>query len=71
MAEKLLIAPVAKVDAAKREVWGYATLEVPDKTTPIPDLMDYESATQAFGRWPGNVREIGRASCRERVYLCV
>jgi len=58
MAEKLLIAPVAKVDAAKREVWGYATLEVPDKTTPIPDLMDYESATQAFGRWPGNVREM-------------
>ncbi len=45
---------IAKVDAERREVWGYATAEVPDAHG---DIMDYEGSKTAFAKWPGNIRE--------------
>jgi hypothetical protein len=56
--ENLLIAPFTKIDKEQRIVSGYATLEVPDKTTPVPEVVDYQSAKAAFGRWVGNIREM-------------
>jgi hypothetical protein len=59
--------PLSKVDAARREVWGYATVEEGDHTGQI---MDYESSLPHFEKWSadtmqrsggkslGNVREM-------------
>jgi phage head maturation protease len=56
--DKLLIAPITKIDAEARTVSGYATMEVPDTSMPIPDMVDYDSATKAFSSWVGNIREM-------------
>jgi HK97 family phage prohead protease len=46
--------PILKVDAELRQVWGYATTEVPDKQN---DVVDFNASIDAFKAWPGNVRE--------------
>lgn len=56
--DKLLIAPFTKIDKEQRIVSGYATLEVPDKTSPTPEVVDYDSAKAAFAGWIGNIREM-------------
>jgi phage head maturation protease len=45
---------IAKVDAEKRQVWGYATIEQPDKQG---DIVDYNASIEAFRKWPGNIRQ--------------
>ncbi len=40
--------PIAKVDAQRREVWGYAAEEAPDKSG---EIMDYESSKPLFLEW--------------------
>ena len=62
--------PITKVDAEKREVWGYAILEQPDHTN---EIMDYTTSKPFFERWSagvakdsggkslGNVREMHEA----------
>lgn len=59
--------PLSKVDAARREVWGYATVEEGDHTGQI---MDYATSLPHFEKWSadtmqrsggkslGNVREM-------------
>ncbi len=45
---------IEKVDEARREVWGIATAEVPDKQR---DIVDFDASVRAFRAWGGNVRE--------------
>ena len=45
---------IEKVDEVRREVWGIATAEVPDKQR---DIVDFEASVRAFRAWGGNVRE--------------
>jgi len=45
---------IAKVDQSARQVWGYATVEQPDRQG---DIVDYNASVDAFKAWPGNVRE--------------
>ena len=44
---------IEKVDEARREVWGIATAEVPDKQR---DIVDFDASVRAFRAWGGNVR---------------
>ena len=41
-------------DPKLRQIWGYATLEEPDKQG---DIVDYDGSVEAFGKWVGNIRE--------------
>jgi hypothetical protein len=66
-----LFAQLAKIDEARREVWGVATAEVVDKEG---EIFDYESSKPYFKAWSaeiekatdgkslGNVREMHTAS---------
>ena len=45
---------IEKVDESRREVWGIATAEVPDKQR---DIVDFDASVRAFRAWGGNVRE--------------
>lgn len=45
---------ITKVDQDRRCVWGYATVEQPDKQG---DIVDYQASVAAFQGWPGNIRE--------------
>lgn len=40
--------PIAKVDAARREVWGWAAEEAPDKSG---EIMDYDTSKPLFMAW--------------------
>lgn len=44
----VLFIPIAKVDAARREVWGYAAEERPDKAG---EVMDYDTSRPLFMAW--------------------
>jgi phage head maturation protease len=44
----------SKTDDEKRQVWGFATLEEPDRQG---DIVDYNGSVDAFKRWAGNIRE--------------
>lgn len=48
----MLYAPITRIDAAKREVWGQATAEVPDSYGTI-----FGYYPKAWQDWRGNVRE--------------
>lgn len=64
---KILSFPIMKVDAEKREVWGYATTEALDQQG---EIVDYEGSVRAFDKWTsqfdqmtnggslGNIREM-------------
>lgn len=64
---KILSFPIAKVDEAKREVWGYASTEALDQQN---EIVDYDASVRAFDKWTsqfdkisggktlGNVREM-------------
>jgi hypothetical protein len=66
-----LFAPIAKIDEARREVWGVATSEVVDKDG---EVFDYETSKPYFKDWSdeiskategkslGNVREMHEPS---------
>jgi hypothetical protein len=66
-----LFAPIAKIDEAKREVWGSATSELVDKDG---EIFDYETSKPYFKAWSdeiskatdgkslGNVREMHEPS---------
>jgi phage head maturation protease len=43
----------SKVDSEKRQVWGFATNEEPDKQG---EIVDYDASIEAFKAWPGNIR---------------
>lgn len=63
--------PITKVDAAKREVWGVATAEAPDKDG---EICDYQTTKPNYQKWSaeiakatggqslGNVREMHQPS---------
>lgn len=44
----VLFIPIAKVDAARREVWGYGAEERPDKAG---EIMDYDTSKPMFMAW--------------------
>lgn len=44
----VLFIPITKVDAARREVWGYAAEERPDKAR---EVMDYDTSRPMFMAW--------------------
>lgn len=46
--DKVLFARLVKVDVPKRQVWGRATQEVPDKAK---EVFDYESSAPLFRNW--------------------
>lgn len=48
----MMYAPIMRIDAAKREVWGQATAEVPDSYGTI-----FGYYPEAWKTWRGNVRE--------------
>lgn len=48
----MMYAPITRIDAAKREVWGQATAEVPDSYGTI-----FGYYPEAWKTWRGNVRE--------------
>lgn len=48
----VLFIPIAKVDAARREVWGYGAEERPDKAG---EVMDYATSKPAFVAWSENM----------------
>src|SRR5215471_16463635 len=66
-----LFAQIAKIDEAKREVWGVATSEIVDKDG---EIFDYRSSKPYFKAWSdeiskatdgkslGNVREMHEPS---------
>jgi hypothetical protein len=54
MAKFSIAFPIAKIDEEKRQVWGWATVEQPDKQG---DIVDYNASVEAFSAWPGNIRE--------------
>jgi len=68
--------PIAKVDADRREVWGYGAVEEPDQAS---EILDYASSKPYFERWSnqaqkrsrgqskGNVREMHRPSAAGKV----
>jgi len=47
-----LFARLSKVDEAKREVWGVAVAEVPDKSK---EIFDYATSKPNFEKWSGEV----------------
>ena len=47
--------PFMKVNAEKRTVEGFATLDNEDK---MGDIVDYDASLKAFNEWPGNIREM-------------
>jgi len=49
---KNIFIPLAKVDEARHEVWGYATLEEPDEGD---EIMDYDSSKPLFLKWSQDV----------------
>ena len=50
-----LFAPIEKIDKEKRTVSGWATTESIDKQA---EVVSYEASKEAFGEWPGNIREM-------------
>jgi hypothetical protein len=46
--------PITKVDAAKQEVWGVVTAEMPDKDG---EICDYESTVPVLQGVVGRVRQ--------------
>ncbi|NTV01927.1 MAG: hypothetical protein HGB04_03965 [Chlorobiaceae bacterium] len=47
-----LFARLSKIDEAKREVWGIAVAEVPDKAK---EIFDYQSSKPNFEKWSADV----------------
>jgi hypothetical protein len=53
LADKLnFFIPIAKVDVAKREVWGVAAEEAPDKSG---EIMDYAASKPEFQAWSDSI----------------
>ncbi len=48
--------PLQKVDLAKRQVWGMAAVEEPDRATP-PEIMDYARSKPHFLAWSETVQK--------------
>jgi hypothetical protein len=46
--------PIQKVDAEKREVWGYGAIEMPDASS---EIMDYASSKPEFVAWSSNAQK--------------
>lgn len=46
--------PITKVDVEKREVWGRAAQEIPDKDN---EIMDYESSKPQFEKWSSEMQK--------------
>lgn len=46
--------PITKVDAVKREVWGVAAEEAPDKSG---EIMDYAASKPRFEAWSKGIRD--------------
>jgi hypothetical protein len=54
--DKLVIGvPITKINAEKRTVEGFATLDNIDKAG---DVVDYSASVDAFANWAGNIREM-------------
>jgi hypothetical protein len=51
--------PLQKVDLAKRQVWGVAALEQPDRSKP-PEIMDYERSKPRFLAWSESMQKASR-----------
>ena len=49
-----LFARISKIDEAKREVWGVAVAEVPDKAR---EIFDYDSSRPHFEKWSADVSD--------------
>jgi hypothetical protein len=49
-----LFAQLTKVDVEKREVWGRASQEVPDKSG---EIFDYETSLPLFEQWSGDIEK--------------
>jgi len=48
--------PLQKADLAKRQVWGFAAVEQPDRSNP-PEIMDYETSKAHFLSWSDSVQK--------------
>ena len=46
-----LFVPLSKVDQVKREVWGWAAVEEPDRARGKPEIMDYDASKPNFEAW--------------------
>jgi hypothetical protein len=49
-----LFAQITKVDVEKREVWGRACQEVPDRSG---EIFDYDSSKPLFEKWSGDIEK--------------
>ena len=49
-----LFIPLTKVDASRREVWGVAAIEQPDRSR---EIMDYASSKPNFIKWSDSIRK--------------
>lgn len=47
--------PITKIDEEKKEVWGYATIEVPDQAD---EIMDYATSKPNFAAWSESVMKM-------------
>jgi hypothetical protein len=52
--ELMVFAQLLKVDVIKRQVWGAATAESPDRANP-PEVMDFELSLPNFAKWSGEI----------------
>lgn len=55
--DRILFAQIQKVDEEKRLVYGRAAGEVPDRTKPTPELMDYAASKPLFEKWSNEQHE--------------
>lgn len=53
---------LVKVDEAKRQAWGLATAEVPDKSG---EICDYDAAKQAYQKWSQEAKDATTKSGQE------
>lgn len=49
-----LFIPLTKIDASRREVWGVAAIEQPDRSR---EIMDYELSKPNFIKWSDSIRK--------------
>lgn len=49
-----LSVPIVKIDRAKREVWGFATVEEEDQQG---EVVDYDASKRAFSKWAGEFQK--------------
>jgi len=52
-----LFLPITKVDETERLVYARAAQEVPDRTRPVPEVMDYATSKPHFEKWSAEQHE--------------